>query len=611
MSWLSVLYVTIEALSLTVAGIYFAAWLMQRQHWSYLLFSILALSIGLAGIIEHWMLLAETPEEYATALRWFHVPIWSGFVASVALVHLRLRPRLAWVGGLAVGLRTLALVANFLSGPNLNFTEISGIEHFTLLGETVATPIGTANPWMLVGQAALLLSILFIVDGGISSWRRRDGLRPLLLAISLLTAIVAGALQAILGFWGVLQLPLLFMPVFLLVAIVLGTELSLGLLRAARAEHAVELKDAALDISEQRLNLAADAADTGFWSLDGHTGEIWATAKTRQLFGLAPDANAHLADFLSGVHPRDRAPLENLIIDALRSGGRYRCEFRVNGPGQQLRWLAGFGRVIGADKNGPKTLMGVTVDITARKAMQDQIRLQRTELERMSRKATLAELSTALAHELNQPLSMILTNAEAAQTLLAEPAPNLAEVREILSDIVSADRRAANVIRHLRALADRGEPERERVLLDDLIHRVLGLLASEIDERGMRVELDLAPGLPAAHADPVLIEQVLLNLLDNACTAVAFQPTEERRLSIVTRAEGDEVSLEITDNGPGLSDPQRAFDPFYSTKPGGLGMGLAIVRSIVSSHRGRVWAESVPGHGTTVHVRLPLHPEAS
>lgn len=611
MSWLNPLYSTIEALSLTVAGIYFAAWLMQRENLSYLAFSVLAVSIGIAAALEHGMLQAQTPEAYATAQRWFHVPIWSGFVAIVALVHLRLRPRFAWVGGLAVGLRTVSLVPNFLYGPNLNYTEIIAIEQLSFLGETVATPIGVPNPWMLLGQAALLLSILFLIDGGISAWRRGEGLRSLVLSASLMAAVAAGALQAILGFWGVVQMPLMFMPVFLFVAIVLGTELSFGLLRAARAEHEVELKDAALDMSEQRLSLAAEAADAGFWSLDWPAGHIWATDKTRQLFGVSSDSNTPLADFLGQVHPHDRAALEKLITAALRSGGRYRSEFRVVGPGDKVRWLAGSGRVIGGTGERPQTLMGVTVDITARKAMQDKIRRQRTELERMSRKATLAELSTALAHELNQPLSMILTNAEAAQVLLAEPEPNLAEVRDILADIVSADRRAGNVIRHLRALADRGEPQREEMLLDGAVHRVLDLLASEIDERGMRVQLDLAPDMPTVHADPVLIEQVLLNLLDNACTAVVAKPTDERQLSITTRAEGDQVALEISDNGPGLSNPQRAFDPFYSTKPGGLGMGLAIVRSIVSSHNGRVWAESVPGHGTTIHVRLPVSGGAS
>jgi C4-dicarboxylate-specific signal transduction histidine kinase len=249
--------------------------------------------------------------------------------------------------------------------------------------------------------------------------------------------------------------------------------------------------------------------------------------------------------------------------------------------------------------------MGVTVDITARRAMLDKIRRQRARLERTSRVETLAELSASLAHELNQPLAMILTNAEAAQALLGQATPDLAELREILGDIVRADQRAADVIRRMRALLDRGEPERGALLLDDAILRVVHLLGHEIDEKGVIVTLCLAPDLPPVEADHILIEQVLVNLLSNACEAVAGNPAGERRVSIVTRADADRVLVEVTDNGCGLSDPHRIFDAFYSTKAEGLGMGLAIVRSIVSSHDGRVWAEAVPAGGTTFHVSLP------
>lgn len=217
----------------------------------------------------------------------------------------------------------------------------------------------------------------------------------------------------------------------------------------------------------------------------------------------------------------------------------------------------------------------------------------------------MSELSAFLAHELNQPLAMILTNAEAAQSLLAQSPPDLGEVREILADIVGADRRAADVIRHLRGLLDRGEPQREDLLLDDAIRRVLHLIGSEIEDQGVTVDLGLAPDLPSVKADRILFEQVLLNLLNNACEAVAGNRTGERRVSVVTRAHADGVLVEVTDNGCGLPDPERIFDAFYSTKRGGLGMGLAIVRSIVDSHGGRVWAESAPVRGATVALSLP------
>ncbi len=606
MSGITILWVVMAALSATIAGLYLAAWLMQRDAWSYLILALLSVSIaGIAGT-ELWMLRAQTLEEYSVALRWLHVPVWSGFCALVGLVYLRLRPRFPWVGWLAVGLRTVGLVANFLSGSNLNYLVLTGIEHFTLLGEPVATATGVPNPWMLTGQAGLLLSIVFLVDGGISAWRRGEGRRALVLAMTLLAAIVVGTVQAVLVFWQFVQWPVLITPMFLFVAAVIGSELSRGLLRAARAERDVQIKDAALDMSEQRLSLAAEAADAGFWSLAAQSGEVWATAKTRELFGLPATGGLRLAEFLDRVHRGDRAQLTRLIDAALRSDGRYRHEFRVVDRDGRVRWLAGLGRGVGGTESAAKTLMGVTVDITARRAMLDKIRRQRARLERVSRVETLAELSASLAHELNQPLAMILTNAEAAQALLAQPTPDLAELREILDDIVRADQRAADVIRHMRALLDRGEPERGALLLDEAIHRVIHLLGHEIEEQGVTVRLSLASDLPPVEADHILIEQVLVNLLSNACEAVAGNPAGERRVSIATRANADRVLVEVTDNGCGLSDPDCIFDAFYSTKAEGLGMGLAIVRSIVNSHGGRVWAQAVPAGGTAFHVSLPI-----
>ena len=611
MSWITIIWAMMAALAATLAGIYFVAWLLVRKNASYLVFVLLAGSaVGLAGT-ELWMMKAQTPQEFGEALRWFQVPIWSGFCCFTALVHLRLRPRFLWVGWLAVGLRTASLVPNFSSAPNLNYTALTGISHISVLGEPIALVTGDPNPWMLIGQASQLLALLFVIDGSVSTLRRGASKRTLWLVISLLALVGLGTVQAVLVFWGFVQMPITVTPLFLLTAGAMAYELSFGLLRAERAEHEVRAKDAALGLSEQRLGLAAEAADAGFWSLDMQSGEVWATAKTRALFALDAGGGLRLVDFLERVHRQDRARLEQQIEAALRSNDRYRSEFRVVDPDGRVRWLAGSGRRVVETGAGPGTLMGVTVDITARKAMLDKARRQRAWLDRMSRLETLSELSAALAHELNQPLAMILTNAEAAQTLLSQAPPNLTEVEAIMADIVSADRRATDVIRHLRALLDRGEPHRDELLLDDAIHRVLRLLDNEIGDQGVSVDLGLAPDLPSVQADRILIEQVLLNLLNNACDAVADNPPDERRVSVATRAHADRVQFEVTDNGCGFPDPDRIFEAFYSTKPRGLGMGLAIVRSIVNSHGGRVWAVSVPASGTTVYVTLPKDDAAS
>lgn len=608
MSWITILYVMMAALSATIAGIYLAAWLMQRDAWAYLMFVLLAFSLAGLAVMELWMLRAQTPGEYATALRWFQVPVWFGIVALMGLVYLRLRPRFLWLGWLALGLRTVALVATFVSGPNLNYIELTDIEHIRLLGEPVAIARGgVPNPWMLTGQISLLLLILFIFDGGVSSRRRGEGVRSLVLAISIFVGVAVATVQAILVFWNFAHWPILVTPMFLFVAVVMGSELSLGLLRAMRAERDVQVMGAALSASEERLSLAAEAADAGFWGLDARSGEVWVTSKTRDLFGLAPSGDLRLTDFLEQVHPQDRARLKQLIVAALRSKDRFRTEFRVVDPGGHIRWLAGLGRGVGKTETeaGLRTLMGVSVDVTARKAIADQDRRQRAELERLSKIETLSELSASLAHELNQPLAMILTNAEAALALLAQNPPNLSELSDILADIISADRRAADVIRHLRSLLERGETHRDDLLLHDAIQRVLELFGNEIDDQGVDVDLSLTAELPAVRADRILIEQVLLNLLNNACAAVADNPPGERQVSIVTRVHEDGVLVEVIDNGCGLSEPKRIFEAFYSTTPGGLGMGLAIVRSIVNSHGGHVWAESTPLGGASVRFYLP------
>ena len=251
--------------------------------------------------------------------------------------------------------------------------------------------------------------------------------------------------------------------------------------------------------------------------------------------------------------------------------------------------------------------MGATIEITQRKRVEDETARQRAELEHLSRVATLSELSGALAHELNQPLAIIMSNAEAAQSLLDRPAPDLPEVRAILADIVRADERAGEVIRRLRSLLKRGEPNRQPVALNQVVQDVVAFMRADLVRRGVAVELALADGLPEVPADRVPLEQVLINIVGNACDAMAANAPGDRRVSIATNASAGAVSLRIRDAGAGLPQPpDRVFEPFYTTKAHGLGMGLPICRSIVAAHGGRLWAESNADRGATFHMNLPL-----
>lgn len=234
---------------------------------------------------------------------------------------------------------------------------------------------------------------------------------------------------------------------------------------------------------------------------------------------------------------------------------------------------------------------------------------QRLELAHLSRVASLSELSGTLAHELNQPLAIILSNAQAAQRLMAKSPPALEEVREILGDIVTEDRRAADVIKRLRALLKRGEPERRPMVFNAMVEEVVALMREELRSRGVCLHLELADGLPLVNGDLIPLEQVVLNLVSNACDAMGGTAQEERHLTILTGAEseGEVIRMSVRDTGCGLPrEAQRVFEAFYTTKERGLGLGLSICRSIVDAHGGRIWAEPNPAGGATFHMTLPV-----
>lgn len=270
------------------------------------------------------------------------------------------------------------------------------------------------------------------------------------------------------------------------------------------------------------------------------------------------------------------------------------------------------GRASRVDGEAWLGLTGVTIDITDRKRVEEETARQRIELEHLSRAASLSEMSGALAHEINQPLAIIMSNAEAAQRLLRHPQPDLDEVRAILDDIVAADERAGQVIKRLRGLLKRGPANAQPLSLNELVRAVLQLLRGDLITRGVSVELALAERLPEVHADPIPIEQVLINIVGNACDAMAANDPGDRTLRIVTSVEANMVHARIVDVGSGLpAPPDRVFAPFYTTKPQGLGLGLAISRSIITAHGGDLWAQANDVRGATFHIRLPSAAEAA
>jgi two-component system sensor kinase FixL len=246
-------------------------------------------------------------------------------------------------------------------------------------------------------------------------------------------------------------------------------------------------------------------------------------------------------------------------------------------------------------------------DITEAKRAERETQELRDNLMHLTRVNTMSVLSGSLAHELNQPLGIILSNAQAAQEMLSQEPPDVAEVQAILSDIVAADRRAGEVIERLRALLKRGHISLRPLPINEVIEEVLRLINSDLIGRGVKVVRELAPGLTPIAGDHVQLQQLVLNLILNGADAMAANAPGTRRLYIQTQLYQDGVRASVRDEGCGLpTDVEPLFQPFFTTKAQGLGMGLAICRSIMDVHRGRLWAEPHPEGGAVFHFELPF-----
>jgi signal transduction histidine kinase len=252
----------------------------------------------------------------------------------------------------------------------------------------------------------------------------------------------------------------------------------------------------------------------------------------------------------------------------------------------------------------PMLLLAVVLDQGAR--VERDAFEQRQQLTHLSRVATLGELSGGIAHELNQPLTAILSNAQAARQFIANKTGDPALLAEILEDIIVADQRASEVIRRLHAMFKRGETQFEKLDVNVIVQDVLGIVQGDLVTRSVAVVAQLGAGLPQVYGDRVELQQVVLNLVMNACEAMAATASEERRVTISTATVAGAVQITVSDRGSGFTSDQHArlFEPFYTTKPRGLGLGLSISRAIVLTHGGRVWCAPRAGGGGDLPYRV-------
>jgi len=523
-------------------------------------------------------------------------------VSFVAFVRLYLHAGRRWLAWSIYALRTLVLIFNFIFPVSINFRAITGIHHFSWAGELISVPVGVPNPWGLISSLSLLLLLIFSVDATTTVWRRGDRRPALLVGGSMIFGAVL-AWHVPLVIWGVIEVPFFLGFTYTAIVVAMGYELSNDMARAARLAHELELSD-------KRLNLAADSADLGLWEWDLIRDDIWVSPTRRAQLGFPVSGKITLEDLISRWHVDDRDKVREALRAAVENGKGYNEEFRRVLADGSVRWIASRGRVHVNEQGKPIRLLGISMDITAQKQAELEAARQRHDLAHLSRVTALEELSSSLAHELTHPLTAILSNAQAAQRFLAADDIDLNEVREILDDIVAQDQRASEVIDHLRLLFKKGEPAQhcDDVDLNEVVHDVLKLMYIDLINRNVTVDTDLAQDLPPIAGDRIQLQQVLLNLVLNACEAFNGSDTSERRLLIASKRENSAVQLCVTDHGRGIPQEklEQVFERFFTTKKEGMGLGLSICRTIVKAHRGKIWVTNNANSGATFHFRLPI-----
>ncbi|MDE2428873.1 MAG: PAS domain-containing protein [Burkholderiales bacterium] len=362
--------------------------------------------------------------------------------------------------------------------------------------------------------------------------------------------------------------------------------------------------------AQQNLSLASDAAGLGIWIRDIASDEVWASPEWRKLFGFSADEALNSARIFEHIHPADRyAILQMRLENEIHKRQKTQADMRIVLPDGQVRWVAAVSQMELDAGGKPRLSRGVAVDITATKRAALELEQKRMEVTHLARVATLGELSGALAHEMNQPLTAILSNAQAALRFLQREQPDLDEVREILQDIVEADQRAGEVIRRLRRLFGKQVNLQQHVDINALAREVQHLLHNDLINRGVTLVMEVASDNPCVLADPVQLQQVLINLIINAADASAALDENARHIVLRSSVGGDgDVLLTVSDAGSGIAPEkmEKIFTPFYTTKEHGMGLGLSICKNIVEANGGRLWCENNPDRGVSFYCRLPM-----
>jgi len=503
----------------------------------------------------------------------------------------------------------IGIIGDFVPGPPNTFQgTVSGIHIAqTFAGASFTTLERSLSFLNTFVYLAALGFIWFTVDAAIKLLRRGYRRRALVVGGSILLFPLAGVVLTALVATETVSAPNLLSWCYVIVLVAMSNELGAD---AASSERLANQ----LHESEQRMDVASTTVGLGMLSWDIARDSVWADDKARALVGLSATESLTMDQFLNAVDRENRDHVINSIKDALAKGQDHNTEFKVILPDGRSHWIALHGVIDRDETDNPVLMRGLVINVSERRSMGAELHNLHDQLAHADRVSVLGQLASTLAHELSQPLGAILRNSEAAELFLLQDIPDVGELNEILFDIRKDSQRAGDIIQQMRAMLKHREFHPQALSFTELLDNVTLLLSTEASTRRIQLEFDVNVDQGVMFGDPVQLQQVLLNLLLNAMDSVGELPVERRKVMVrAQRRANIELEVAVIDSGPGIA-PERldsVFKPFFTTKPGGLGLGLSITRMIVETHGGLIWAENNAGAGANFRFTLPLAEETA
>ena len=467
---------------------------------------------------------------------------------------------------------------------------------------------------LLISLAALWITFHFRVEKARMGWLKTAG------------AVVMGAAIPVMHYTGMAAASFTphTMPVDLSNAVSISTLGTAGIAAATLlvlvlalltswadrrfAARTLELQESKLRQSEAYLSEAQRLSHTGSFGWKVSTGEILWSEETFRIFQYDLASNPTLELVLQRFHPEDATLVKQTIERASQDGKDFDFEHRLLMPDGSVKHVHVVAHAL-SDESGSIEFIGALMDVTERKHAEEALRSAQAELAHITRVTTLGEMTASIAHEINQPLAAVVTNGSACLRWLMGESPNLEEAREASRRVIRDGNRAGEVIARIRALMQKTETQKAQLDINEAIQEIVLLTQHEAARKGVRLRLELAANLPPVFGDRVQLQQVALNLVMNGVEAMAALSDRRRELVICSRAhESDQVLVAVQDCGVGIDqeDLEKIFSAFYTTKSQGMGMGLAISRSIIEAHGGRLWATPNEVAGATIQFTLPL-----